>query len=202
MSTAVATSPEIERPEIANPAVPNPKARHKRASSKRTTMRTPPVQTQPHGLTRGHRWHTSTSVYAPEQMPLPIPVPRTLLPAPVERGNGQTGELRHRSARFMQAIAEVIAGIRPTRQLSPWLTREVHTQLSTYVNTTFSATTGPTRQRVQIVSVHLFMVNEDTAEIAARMVLRGRSHAIAARLQHVNDPRERSVWRCTALEWA
>jgi hypothetical protein len=197
MSTAIATTPEI-----ANPALPNPTVRHKRTSAKSTTFKLSPAQPQPHGLTRGHRWHTSTSVYAPEQMPLPIPVPRTLLPAPVERGTSQTGELRHRSARFMQAIAEVIAGIRPTRQLSPWLTREVHTQLNTYVNATFSHAAGPARQRAQIVSVHLYMVNDDTAEIAARMVMRGRSHAIAARLQHVNDPRERSVWRCTALEWA
>lgn len=153
-------------------------------------------------LPLGHQLLTSSSVYSPEQMPLPIPVPRTLLPAPVERGAVQTGELRHRSARFMQAIAEVIAGVRPARQLSPWMTREVHTELNDYVNRTFHHGSGAQRQRAQVVSVHVFMVNEDAAEVAARMVLCGRSHAIAARLQHVHDPRERSVWRCTSLAWA
>ena len=102
----------------------------------------------------------------------------------------------------MQAIAEVIAGVRPARQLTPWLTREVHAELNDYVNATFQSMAGATRQRARIVSVHVFMVDENAAEIAARMVLRGRSHAIAARLQHINDPRERSVWRCTALAWA
>ena len=153
-------------------------------------------------LPNGHHLRTNSSVYAPEQMPLPIPGPRTLLPAPIERGATQTGELRHRSARFMQAIAEVIAGVRPARQLTPWLTREVHAELNDYVNATFQSMAGATRQRARIVSVHVFMVDENAAEIAARMVLRGRSHAIAARLQHINDPRERSVWRCTALAWA
>ncbi len=150
----------------------------------------------------GQHLRTSTSAYAPEQMPLPIPGPRTLLPAPVERGTVATGELRHRSARFMQAIAEVIAGVRPSRQLTPWLTREVHEELNKYVQQTLQSMAGASRQRAQVVSVHVFMVNENAAEIAARMVLKGRSHAIAARLQHVTDPRERSIWRCTALAWA
>lgn len=170
------------------------------ASSRSTQRRTTP--THPGQLPNGHHWRTSTSIYAPEQIPLPIPGPRTLLPAPVERGSTQTGELRHRSARFMQAIAEVIAGVRPARQLSPWLTREVHAELNNYVNQRFQSMAGATRQRARVVSVHLFMVDENAAEIAARMVIQGRSHAIAARLQHVNDPRERSIWRCTALAWA
>lgn len=170
------------------------------ASSRNSQART--GSAQPSRLPNGHHWRTNTSVYAPEQMPLPIPGPRTLLPAPVERGSAQTGELRHRSARFMQAIAEVLAGVRPARQLSPWLTREVHAELNNYVNQRFQSMAGSTRQRARIVSVHVFMVDENAAEIAARMVLQGRSHAIAARLQHVNDPRERSMWRCTALAWA
>ena len=180
--------------------------RTKRTSAARALARdtSPRNQRQAHTdpLPLAHQLRTSTSVYAPEQMPLPIPVPRTLLPAPIERGTVSTGELRHRSGRFMQTVAEVLAGIRPPRQLSPWLTREVHSELSSFVNEKFRRQAGNTRKRAQVVSVHVFMVDEDTAEIAARMVVAGRSHAIAARLQHVHDPRERSVWRCTSLAWA
>lgn len=153
-------------------------------------------------LPLGVHLNTSTSVYAPEQMPLPIPMPRTLLPAPVEHGPVSSGELRHRSGRFMQAVAEVLSGMRPPRQLSPWMTREVYGELTSFVNRKFNRDSDAISQRAQVVSVHVFMVNEDAAEIAARMVVGGRSHAIAARLQHVRDPRERSVWRCTSLAWA
>lgn len=157
---------------------------------------------RPGALRHARQWQTSTSLYAPEQIPLPLSEARTLLPAPVERGSLPTGELRHRCARFMQALAEVIAGVRPVRQMSPWLTREVYQELATYVDDTYRGMVGAPRHQARIVSVHLSMVDDHAAEVAARMVRRGRSHAIAIRLQYVTDARDRPMWRCTALSWA
>lgn len=154
------------------------------------------------GLASARQWQTRTHLAAPDQLPLPYPQSRTLLPAPIERGSKPSGELRHRCARFLQALAEVIAGIRPVRQMAPWLTRDVYAQLSHYVDDTYRGMVGAPRQQARIVSVHLAMVDSGAAEIAARMVHRGRSHAIAIRLQQVTDTRERAMWRCTALAWA
>jgi hypothetical protein len=52
------------------------------------------------------------------------------------------------------------------------------------------------------VSVHVAMVHDCAAEIAGRMVHRGRSRAIAVRLELQTTHRGDQVWRCTALTWA
>ena len=140
----------------------------------------------------------ATDPYAPQQVPLPFPPSPPLLPVPTERGDA--GQLRHRCARFTQALAEVITGARPVRQLGPWLTRGVYEQLVAHVDGRF---TGPgPRRSPRVVSVHIAMVGETGAEIAARMVHRGRSHAIAVRLQRGRDHQGRVTWTCTAAEWA
>jgi hypothetical protein len=140
----------------------------------------------------------ATDPFAPRQVPLPFPPSPPLLPVPVERGDAS--ELRHRCARFTQALAEVITGIRPVRQLGPWLSRDVYEQLHRYVAERF--VTGGARHSPRVVSVHIAMVDDGAAEIAARMVHRGRSHAIAVRLQRGRDHQGRTTWRCTAAEWA
>jgi len=145
---------------------------------------------------------TATAVvsapFSPHQVPLPFPARTTLLPVPVERGD--VGELRHRCARFTQALAEAICGVRPVRQLGPLLSRDVYEQLSRYVDTRFGA--GTPRRSPRVVSVHVSRVDDRAAEVTARMVLHGRSHAIAIRLQRLDDLHGRSSWRCTAAEWA
>lgn len=136
------------------------------------------------------------------QPPLPFPHLRPVLPAPVERASvDEVGHpLRERAGRFMQALAEVLSGIRPARQLSPWVAPAVYQQLLDELESD-----RPVTRRgagVRVVSVHVAMVNAETAEIAARMVRRGRSHAIAVRLELQRDARGHAVWRCTALSWA
>lgn len=138
----------------------------------------------------------ATDPFAPRQAPLPFPPSPPLLPVPVERGDA--GQLRHRCARFTQALAEVITGARPVRQLGPWLSRSVYEQLQEHVAARFA---GP-RRSPRVVSLHIAMVGEAGAEIAARMVHQGRSHAIAVRLQRGRDPQGRPTWQCTAAEWA
>ncbi len=140
----------------------------------------------------------ATESFTPLQVPLPFPSSPPLLPVPIERGDA--GAMRHRCARFAQAMAEVIFGARPVRQLGPWLSRDVYEQLHRYVTQRFPV--AGARRSPRVVSVHVAMAGETGAEIAARMVHRGRSHAIAIRLQRSEDHHGRTMWLCTAAQWA
>jgi hypothetical protein len=135
------------------------------------------------------------------QIPLPFPGMRPVLPAPIERGDARI--VRERAARFMQALVEVLAGVRPIRQMAPWMAPDVYNQLTSRLS---GQTTVPLGSRTgrgpRIVSVHVFMVNDEAAEIAGRMLHHGTSRAIAARLELQQTHRGEPVWRCTALAWA
>lgn len=137
------------------------------------------------------------------QVPLPFPGMAPVLPVPVERGD--IGPLRHRCALFMQALVEVLSGERPPRQMATWMAPDVHAELQRRLQ---AAARPPTQLRsrgrstARLVSVHVSMVDDQIAEVAARMVHRGRSRAIAVRLEPQATHREEMVWRCTALEWA
>lgn len=137
----------------------------------------------------------------PAQAPLPFPGVAAVLPAPIERDD--IGPLRHRCARFMQAVVEVLSGERPARQMASWMDAEVyqHLVLRLQVGTRPLRSARP-RAGARLVSVHVSMVTDDVAEVAARMVHRGRSRAIAVRLEPQLTARGERVWRCTALEWA
>ena len=138
---------------------------------------------------------------SPGQIPLPFPGMTPVLPAPVERGDARP--LRERSARFMQALVEVLSGERPVRQMDPWMAPDVYEQLSSRLVVHARA---PRRQAAargaRIVSVHVAMVTDEAAEIAGRMVHQGRSRAVAVRLELQTTHRGDKVWRCTALVWA
>jgi len=135
------------------------------------------------------------------QIPLPFPGMTPVLPAPVERGDARP--IRERSARFMQALVEVLSGERPVRQMAAWMAPDVYAQLTTRLT---AHARVPLRARsgrgARIVSVHVAMVSDEAAEIAGRMVHRGRSRAIAVRLELQETNRGQQVWRCTALVWA
>jgi hypothetical protein len=138
---------------------------------------------------------------APGQIPLPFPGMKPVLPAPVERGDAQV--IRERSARFMQALVEVLSGERPIRQMAAWMAPDVYAQLTARL--TLHARV-PLRARsgrgARVVSVHVFMVHDEAAEIAGRMLHRGRSRAIAVRLELQTTHRGEKAWKCTALVWA
>lgn len=135
------------------------------------------------------------------QIPLPFPGMRPVLPVPVERGDARP--IRERSARFMQALVEVLSGERPVRQLAAWMAPDVYAQLTSRLTVHARV---PLRARAgtgaRIVSVHVAMVHDEAAEVAGRMVHRGRSRAIAVRLELQITHRGDQVWRCTALTWA
>jgi len=138
---------------------------------------------------------------APGQIPLPFPGMTPVLPVPVERGDARP--LRERAARFMQALVEVLSGERPARQMAAWMAPDVYEQLSSRLS---AHARVPLRARnghgARIVSVHVAMVHDGAAEVAGRMVHRGRSRALAVRLELQTTHRGDKVWRCTALTWA
>jgi hypothetical protein len=111
--------------------------------------------------------------------------------------------LRQRAAHFMQALVEVLSGERPARQMAAWMAPDVYDQLNARL---VARARAPRRSGVagtaRIASVHVSMINDETAEIAGRMVHRGRSRAIAIRLELQTSHRGQKAWRCTALVWA
>ena len=146
-------------------------------------------------------WLAPRGDHLPVQEPLPFPGVAPVLPAPVERDD--SGPLRHRCARFMQALVEVLSGDRPARQMATWLAPDVYESLSRRLMAHTRAARAPQRRgTARLVSIHVAMVTPEVAEIAARMVHRGRSRAIAVRLEPHTTHRGDQVWRCTALEWA
>lgn len=135
------------------------------------------------------------------QIPLPFPGMKPVLPVPIERGDAHA--IRERAARFMQALVEVLGGVRPARQMAAWMAPDVYAQLTSrlavHARVPLRARSG---SGPRIVSVHVAMVHDEAAEIAGRMVHRGRSRAIAVRLELQTTHRGEKVWRCTALAWA
>lgn len=137
------------------------------------------------------------------QIPLPFPDATPVVPAPIERDAlAGTTVLRQKAAHFMQALVEVLAGERPPRQLAAWMSTDVYGQLTTRLMLRSRAGRRPTTQhRARVVSVHVAMVDEENAEIAARFVHRGRSRAIAVRLELRHNHRHVAQWLCTAVAW-
>lgn len=138
----------------------------------------------------------------PEQVPLPLTgvSQLTVVPPPT----GPVGNpLQARASRFMQVLVEVLSGERPSRQLGVWMSPDVYDQLQRSLH---ASSRAPNRSRIsagtRIVSVHVAMVSETTAEIAARMAQGGRSRALAVRLELHTSLRGVRQWRCTALTWA
>jgi hypothetical protein len=137
------------------------------------------------------------------QIPLPFPDATPVVPAPIERDAlAGTTVLRQKAGPFMQALVEVLAGERPPRQLAAWMSTDVYGQLTQRLMVRSSAGRRPTTQhRARVVSLHVAMVDEENAEIAARFVQRGRSRAIAVRLELRRNHRQVSQWLCTAVAW-
>lgn len=151
---------------------------------------------------------TATALGAPswyrepdDQIALPFPAATPILPVPVERDSvHHAAPVRDRAARFMQALVEVLTGERSARQLEPWMSPSVMTDLRRRL----AVGSGGRRSRgrgARIASVHVSMVADDIAEIAGRMVHHGRSRAVAIRLEVTLNARGEKAWRCTALTW-
>lgn len=138
------------------------------------------------------------------QIPLPFPDSSPVVPAPIERDEfAGTTVLRQKAGHFMQALVEVLAGERPPRQLAAWMSTDVYGQLTQRLTVRSRLTRRPGQQqhRARVVSLHIAMVDPEHAEIAARFVQRGRSRAIAVRLELRTNHRQVAQWLCTAVAW-
>jgi hypothetical protein len=112
----------------------------------------------------------------------PRPTRRAALPAP-----------RTWAGRVVQAIVEVLAGVRPATQLVRWTTAEVYEQISSRVLAHGGDTSGPPRGVVR--SLHVSEPADGVAEVCALVRRGARSTAVALRLEGMDGR-----WQCTALE--
>lgn len=112
---------------------------------------------------------------------------------------GDERELDAFSARFAQAVVEVIGGDRGVHQLMRWTTEWVYADLMHRSHALQRATPGDQRLRrvrATVRSVHLSRPHEDAAELSIHVRHGHRSRAIAARIERIEGR-----WRCTVLEF-
>jgi hypothetical protein len=112
---------------------------------------------------------------------------------------GPDRELDAFSARFAQAVVEVIGGDRGVHQLMRWTTEGVYADLmhrSHALQRTTPADQRLRRVRATVRSVHLSRPHEDAAELSIHVRHGQRSRAIAARIERIEGR-----WRCSVLEF-
>lgn len=112
---------------------------------------------------------------------------------------GEERELDAFSARFAQAVVEVIGGDRGVHQLMRWTTERVYADLMHRSHALHRATPGDQRLRrvrATVRSVHLFRPHDDVAEISIHVRHGQRSRAIAARIERIEGR-----WRCSVLDF-
>lgn len=103
------------------------------------------------------------------------------------------------AARFVQAVIEVVSSDRPLSQLVRWTDESVYAEIARRQRTVqLRRGTDPHVRvsRQQVATVHVTQPTSEAAEVTARIVCRGRSRAVAARLEYV-----RQRWTCTAISF-
>jgi hypothetical protein len=112
---------------------------------------------------------------------------------------GGDGRIDAWSARFAQAVVEVVGGDRNPHQLLRCTSPRVYADLvrrSSAVNGVASPEQRRRRLRAQVRSVHVFQPSQLSAEISVHVRHGARSRALAARVEQVQGR-----WVCTALEF-
>ncbi|MBW8750581.1 MAG: hypothetical protein JF565_04060 [Propionibacteriales bacterium] len=112
---------------------------------------------------------------------------------------GEERELDAFSARFAQAVVEVIGGDRGVHQLMRWTTEWVYADLMHRSHALQRTTPGDQRLRrvrATVRSVHLFRPHPDAAELSIHVRHGQRSRAIAARIERIEGR-----WRCSVLDF-
>ncbi len=105
--------------------------------------------------------------------------------------------------RYTQAAVEIAGGDRPVSQLVRWTLPTVYEDLARRAQLVRAAalrepTTARLQQvRPQVESVHTCWVDDDAAEVSARVRYGRRSRAVALRFE-----RRSERWQVTALEFA
>ncbi|TDB76302.1 hypothetical protein E1264_38730 [Actinomadura sp. KC216] len=116
----------------------------------------------------------------------------------VRPDDGVDTEVRAVANATVRLIAEILAGTRPPHQLSlvavPAVCRALFNHLQSARQTT-PARRGGRVVPPKVLSTRVQRPAPTVAETAAVLVVAGRVHALALRLEHT-----RGRWRCTALE--
>jgi len=106
-------------------------------------------------------------------------------------------QLLPRTHRFVQAVVEIVEGDRSPTQLLRWTSPRVYENVLRRARwRSRRPRSGPAGARARVVSVKVCRPADGVAEVAARVQHGARSHALAARLELIQDR-----WICTALEW-
>lgn len=112
---------------------------------------------------------------------------------------GGDGRIDSWSARFAQAVIEVIGGDRNPHQLLRCTSPRVYADLirrAASLNEIASPEQRRRRLRAQVRSVHVFQPSQVAAEISVHVRHGERSRALAARVEQLEGR-----WVCTALEF-
>lgn len=116
----------------------------------------------------------------------PRQTPRTLLCEP-----------KPWAGRLVQAIVEVVSGVRPAAQLLRWTTTEVYDAIRSHGLAKQAANSQAGRRRAAVVrSVHVSEPDDGVAEVCAVVHEGARCRAIALRLEGLDGR-----WQCTALQF-
>jgi len=106
------------------------------------------------------------------------PTPRADLPS-----------ARQWSMRLVDAMVEVINGVRPASQLTRWVTPELMTQVHMHM-------ANRKTPRLMVRSIHVHETDDGVAEISAVFGTPARSFALAMRLEGLDGR-----WKATSLIW-
>ncbi|MFB4297776.1 Rv3235 family protein [Actinomadura sp. NTSP31] len=110
----------------------------------------------------------------------------------VRPGDGVDGEVRAVADATLRIVVEVLAGTRPPHQLSLVAAPAVCRGLAPHRRAV------PGGRRIvppQVLSSRVQRPSPTIAEASAVVLVAGRAHAVALRLEH-----RRGRWRCTAVE--
>lgn len=125
------------------------------------------------------------------------PQPRGLTLLLTETGDDvEIPDAQQWASRLIQAVVEVVSSDRPLSQLARWIDSSVYDDLARRREQVarHRKPGHPRNGRQQVATVHVWQPSTRSAEVAARVMLGGRSRAIAARLDF-----HRGRWLCTAL---
>lgn len=114
---------------------------------------------------------------------------------PQPTGTAGLPAARSWAGRIVQAIVEVIAGVRPASQLVRWTTAEIYDDISRRVVPAPAGAPDRLPTRGVVSSVHVTEPADGVAEACALVRRGARSTAVAIRLEGMDGR-----WQCTALE--
>ncbi|QZY30031.1 Rv3235 family protein [Nocardioides coralli] len=119
-------------------------------------------------------------------------------------GDRERDRLEAWAHRFTQAAVEIAGGDRPVAQLLRWTTPGVYQDLARRAQLVRAAAVRDPRSpariqqvRPQLASLHTCWVDDETAEVSARVRYGRRSRAVAVRFEHLAGR-----WQAVALEFA